>query len=366
MLSDTSTVESVGKLPAADRLTRSLNSDVLSFNPEQDHASGKQLQDALLTADIKSLFSRASNLMREAMQLDGSAFFDASYGAFGAGTFGDSMKPRAPGAYALFNFTDTTSSGSDGQGSSVREGHSQPSVDNPATLIGFSTRTRSSLQSHVDSERLGPFSEELLRILAKKYPHGKIFSFDEDGSISSSDRENSSEASPKVGSLVTSDVNDRPSVSQSTPALKTRKVKRMLSRQAEAAAILKVIPSARSVAWFPLWDATSERWFAGTLVWSSDPLRQLTPEDELLYMVMALSTSLLALLKKLQAAWSNSIMAEVARLSALVASRMKVDFVSSISHELRSPLHGILASVEFLQEEENMPPMQADMINTIV
>jgi signal transduction histidine kinase len=68
----------------------------------------------------------------------------------------------------------------------------------------------------------------------------------------------------------------------------------------------------------------------------------------------------------MQAAWGNSIMVEVSRLSALVAARMKVDFVSSISHELRSPLHGILASVEFLQEEENMPPMQVDMIHTIV
>ena len=68
----------------------------------------------------------------------------------------------------------------------------------------------------------------------------------------------------------------------------------------------------------------------------------------------------------MQAAWGNTIMAEVSRLSALVAARMKVDFVSSISHELRSPLHGILASVEFLQGEESMPPMQVDMINTIV
>ena len=59
-------------------------------------------------------------------------------------------------------------------------------------------------------------------------------------------------------------------------------------------------------------------------------------------------------------------MAEVSRLAALVASRIKVDFVSSISHELRSPLHGILASVEFLQEEAGLPPLQADMINTIV
>jgi len=59
-------------------------------------------------------------------------------------------------------------------------------------------------------------------------------------------------------------------------------------------------------------------------------------------------------------------MAEVSRLSALDASLMKVDFISSISHELRSPLHGILASVELIQDEGNMSDMQADLVNTIV
>ena len=59
-------------------------------------------------------------------------------------------------------------------------------------------------------------------------------------------------------------------------------------------------------------------------------------------------------------------MAEVSRLSALVTSQLKVDFISSISHELRSPLHGILASVEFLEDDSDMTCKQADMINTIV
>jgi signal transduction histidine kinase len=50
------------------------------------------------------------------------------------------------------------------------------------------------------------------------------------------------------------------------------------------------------------------------------------------------------------AAFGNSIMAEVARLDTIAADRAKSDFISSISHELRSPLHGILTSVEFLQD----------------
>jgi signal transduction histidine kinase len=57
-------------------------------------------------------------------------------------------------------------------------------------------------------------------------------------------------------------------------------------------------------------------------------------------------------------------MAEVARLSAQVITQMKTDFISSISHELRSPLHGVLASVEFLQETE-LSEVQADMVGNI-
>jgi signal transduction histidine kinase len=43
-------------------------------------------------------------------------------------------------------------------------------------------------------------------------------------------------------------------------------------------------------------------------------------------------------------------MADVARLEAMATDRAKSDFISSISHELRSPLHGILGSAELLQD----------------
>lgn len=64
------------------------------------------------------------------------------------------------------------------------------------------------------------------------------------------------------------------------------------------------------------------------------------------------------------ASFGNSIMAEVSRLRALRNSQMKNSFLSSISHELRSPLHGVLASVEFLQDSE-LDEQQQDMVSTI-
>lgn len=312
------------------------------FEPDVNLPPGKDLQEALLTDDVKRSFSRASNLVREAIDLDGVVFFDASVGAFGAGTARGRMNQKAPGAHTFDSVPDTTSSGSDAQ-YTKHIFHDSATQSNPvvfANVLGYSTKNRSSLKSHADSDKLGEFSEPLLRILAKRYPHGKIFNFEDDGSISSSDVE---------GHTVGAGLKTIPEPTELSLVAKARKSKKVLSREEEAAAILRVIPGARSVAWFPMWDSASERWYAGSLIWTTSPTRILIPEDELTYM----------------AAWGNSLMAEVSRLSALVASRMKVDFVSSISHELRSPLHGILASVEFLQEEENMPPMQADMINTI-
>lgn len=49
-------------------------------------------------------------------------------------------------------------------------------------------------------------------------------------------------------------------------------------------------------------------------------------------------------------AFGNSIMSEISRVKATKSDVAKTTFIASISHELRSPLHGILGSVEFLHE----------------
>lgn len=54
----------------------------------------------------------------------------------------------------------------------------------------------------------------------------------------------------------------------------------------------------------------------------------------------------------------------VSRLASIAADRQKGDFIGSISHELRSPLHGILASAEFLSETES-DAFQISLIDTI-
>lgn len=60
----------------------------------------------------------------------------------------------------------------------------------------------------------------------------------------------------------------------------------------------------------------------------------------------------------------NCVMAQIARLASMAADRQKADFIGSISHELRSPLHGILASAEFLADTAQ-DHFQSSLVDTI-
>jgi signal transduction histidine kinase len=301
----------------------------------------KELQEALLTKDLKAVFSRASNLIREAGGVDGSIFYDASVGSFGAASEKDVMGQKAPGNFHIDEGPTTSDDelarkASDTDTSAKETEDTSPS-ENYCSILGFSTRKRSSLKGHSPPPEYHTFPDRVLRTLLKRYPHGKVFNFDEDGSFSSSDTDNA-----YLGEENDADMPKR----FSKPENANRR--RRISREAEAAALLKALPGARSIFWFPLWDPSRERWYAGSLVYTTSPTRTLCPIEDLTYL----------------AAFGNSIMAEVARLSALVITQMKTDFISSISHELRSPLHGVLASVEFLQETD-LSEVQADMVSNI-
>ena len=312
--------------------------------------ASKGLQEVLFSGDLKGVFSRASNLIREAIAVDGVLFLDASIGSFGGSSEKDVMDEKAPGA---FDVEKTSTSSEEDEN---RRRASEPEVNGEAVkdaiepqqnsvtaekccnILGFSSRRRSSLRGHAPYEEHKQFPETVLRRLLKRYPHGKVFNFEEDGSFSSSDSDHTSMNGH-------SDADAPPH----KPGAHEKKAQRKrLSREAEAQAILTVLPKARSVFWFPLWDQSKERWFAGSLVWSTTPTRVFCPVEDLTYL----------------AAFGNSVMAEVSRLSAQVLAQMKTDFISSISHELRSPLHGVLASVEFLQET-SLSEVQTDMVYNI-
>jgi hypothetical protein len=244
---------------------------------QQPSILGKHLQEALLSDDLKRTFGRASNLIREAIDVDGVAFFDASVGSFGAASEKSNMNAKAPGAHTI-NTTPvdtTTSSSEENRRSDTSDGDPTSSEPvNHVSVLGYSTRTRSSVNKHSSLEAQYQFTEPLLRQLAKKYPHGKIFSFDEHGSISSSDGESHHQEHLQI--------KPRP---ETIDNLTRRKKKKKMSIEEESAGILKIVPGARSVAWFPLWHPALERWYASAIIWSISPVRVFSPEEELTYMV---------------------------------------------------------------------------------
>ncbi|KAL2074667.1 hypothetical protein VTL71DRAFT_8446 [Oculimacula yallundae] len=309
----------------------------------------KDLQNAVLSSDVKGVFARASNLIREAIGVEGVIYYDASVGSFGGSSNKEAMSEKAPGAFHSDQLIDnmvTTSEDDYGRQSSGTDAEYKlgtPAPDAPTdkfcNILGFSTRRRSSLKGHDVLEERKRMPEAVLRKLLKRYPHGKVFNFDEDGTYSSSESDHNPANNLK-------DAQGKPN--QGNHLSENSKRRHRSSKESEAAAILAVLPGARSVFWFPLWDASRERWFSGSFVWSSNSARTLCPVEDITYL----------------AAFGNSTMAEIARLSAQVLSKMKTDFISSISHELRSPLHGVLASVEFLQDTQ-MTEIQADMVSNI-
>lgn len=183
--------------------------------------------------------------------------------------------------------------------------------DTPALckILGFadidaSSRTGTSPRS--DYLRL---SETDLKRLLNQHPHGNIFTF----------------PPPSTDSADSSSGDD------AAPSRKGR------NREfSAAAAIMNVARGARSAAVVPLWDYQRQRWFAGCLCWTTDPRRVLSHGSDLLYL----------------RTFGNSVMTELSRLDALSVDRAKSTFIESMSHELRSPLHGILGGIEYLRGTE--------------
>ncbi|KAJ5555051.1 Sensor histidine kinase/response regulator [Penicillium sp. DV-2018c] len=164
-----------------------------------------------------------------------------------------------------------------------------------------------------------------LQLLLRRYPRGKLWSFHRDGLISASDDD---DQQPQDNAPRSPNATSRspPPVTQASKSMRNRR------RAAENKVLNKYFPSATQIMFVPLWNAVTSQWFAGCFCWSTIETQVFTTPVEL--------SSILG--------FSSSIMAEYSRVESLIADRQKGDFIGSISHELRSPLHGILAAAEFL------------------
>ena len=288
------------------------------------------------------VFDRAARIMRKCLGADGVAFFDASCANLSKGTvrrdkqeahnasighsarkkhWTDASKARPRSAIILEDDPAAAKVSPDSRSEAFPEHESEQRQH--CELIALNLRDPR-------DERIPKVAEHDLRKLVRRHPQGKAYTFDEAGNLASSD-DSLSEGVRDVDGYDSSD--DR-------ELFKREKMKRN--------ALVAALPKARTIVLLPMWDFANQRWNAAAVVWSSNPAKMMNVYQDFTYL----------------RAFANIVMNEIARLNLLVSDAAKATFLANISHELRSPLHGILGSIEFLHDTE-LDDFQSGMVTSV-
>ncbi|KAK4549109.1 hypothetical protein LTR36_007565 [Oleoguttula mirabilis] len=255
---------------------------------------------------LSKMFDRAAEALRESTLADGAVIFGAAVGALSGfpgmrGTADESDdKSKDP-----TNASSSPGSESVGLGS-ASESENTPSA-RPCRLLALSLGDD---KPRGDIEQQSALDLGTLEKYHNIFPRGKTFHFTGPGSGYSSSSDDDESAGTKESSR------------------RARKG-RMDHKQ-----LLKKLPGAKSVTFLPLYDHTEDRLVAGCFLWTSETGRMMTLDGDLSYLH----------------AFGNSIISEVSRIQAAKNEAAKTTFIASMSHELRSPLHGILGATEFLMD----------------
>ncbi|TKX26093.1 response regulator receiver domain-containing protein 2 [Elsinoe australis] len=280
----------------------------LSSHPSQGPGSAEFKRAT--GGDVNSVFNNAAELIREAMDAEGCVFLNVADESYESARLGKSLHQRSPSEQSA-GATDTGSEYSDAN-------PTQRAAVKGCSLLGQSCRAN----LLDDSSTVGSLPPSTLRRLLRRHPRGKIWNFNSEGEVLSSDQLTDTHVKQPSGLAINENARRRRRKNKHSPA-------------EDAAELQAIFPEVRSLCLVGMWDLRTQRWRAGFFVWSSSPVRVFSVRGELSYVV----------------AFGEVIMAEVMSLEAKREEKKRSDFVESISHELRSPLHGILGSIDVLNQD---------------
>lgn len=282
-----------------------------------------------LTNMIRATAVRAAGLIQRGVGADGVLFLDATVGS--AGSLIDSTQ--------RLSTTETETEGSKPSGFDTQQASShqtqergtrQTKVTSDTTRssvilgsaysAGIEDRVRSAIQQ-------AKFSEKVLKSLLRRYPNGSVWHFNADGDASDEDDSPNDDQqhgfTTDGGESANSEVEADSNSATTEPTPTTRRAsKRARTRKRDGRAIQSIFPGIRSLVFLGMWDPHQERWFGASIAVSYSSMRIFSVQSELSYI----------------AAFCDVVLAEIWRLEAQELGRSKNNFVSSISHELRSPL----------------------------
>ncbi|KAI5206741.1 hypothetical protein E4T39_02259, partial [Aureobasidium subglaciale] len=281
----------------------------------------------------------ASALIRKAIDADGVLFLDAAVTGFG----------NLVNSSVLDGPSDTdpeaTASGTDGHQSSESEDtkpHGPNADDQPCPILGASYAARDGAVPNPEARRelYSQLTPDFLRFVLRRFRGARVWNFNEHG-------EDYLDEQPSESNSASDGGHANSKAKANTASLRRKNRKRSLRRD-PGKQLAAAFPGVRSLMVLGLWDPQRNQWRAGCVIWSCTPMRMFSVEGEMHYLT----------------AFCDVIMAKLARLDVEVANNVKSDFISSISHELRSPLHGILGTVEVLQDQP-VDSATAEMISQI-
>lgn len=309
------TEDESGTIPASDS-NDSLSTENGRMQTLTSFTSYQGAQEDDDQAVLGSLFSRAANIIRESIEVEGVLFLDAAIESYGG------LVPQTDAE------NQNRSSSSSGEDSPATDDSTAKTLS--CRVLGFSTSDASSINGNTAPAAYTSVPDTFLERVLRRYREGQVFNFDDDGAViwAVSDSEDVSSDGGGAGEKAKSSPN-RP-------------------RKSDGAYLMWMFPGARSVALVPLWDARRERWFAGGFVWTRARSRVFTAQGEVSYL----------------RAFGSATMAEAARIDVLRESKAKEDVLGSLSHEIRSPLHGVILGME-LMHESALTGFQEDVLHTV-
>lgn len=277
------------------------------------------------TDGLSRMYHRAADNLRSSILADGVVLFGAT-----AANIQHMSK-----AVQIRN-NDTTSDELPIQVAAEPDGFSAESSDSdtvttsrPCKLLAYSLADKS---KPLDLEQGPSFSIGTLEKYFARFPKGKSFTFTEEGTGLSSDDDSASDGGALGGPSATAGKHKR-----------RRDKDRMDHKE-----LLKKIPGAKAIVFLPLFDYVEDKLMGGCFLWTSVPGRMMNLDEDLSYL----------------RAFGNSITSQVGRINTRKNEAAKTTFIASMSHELRSPLHGILGAAEFLKDAVT-DSYEAGLVNSI-
>ncbi|OCT52971.1 GAF domain-containing protein [Cladophialophora carrionii] len=306
--------------------------------------------EAALPSGCKSMFSRAANIIRAAGGYDGSAFFyipsvESSRKSRPRQERMDdpvrAEKRHSPmtGSSRSSSATEDSPDAIESQPDQEPSSGDETGSDAVCPILAFSV-TQATEEVRIRNQQQFPrfLVRDMQRLMGRR-PRGRVYLLDSLSTALPGDTSSSGSGAD----------NRKPVQNTTTGATTPQPDDRHKSRRAaQVKALLKIEPSARAFVCLPLWDYNRKRWFAFNVCWLLKPDRDLATDQDLKFLQV----------------FSNSITNALAHLDSLDESRAKDSFVSSVSHELRSPLHGILGATNFLYDS-SMGRFQREMVDTI-